>query len=167
MMMTVVSIYAICWLPLHVITLVGDVVPAIYNESYVRVLWIGSHWLAMSSCIYNPFIYWWMNSRFRDGYRYIFMKLKYCCTGKICNSYHEQTRLTFGEDMPITKFSDFNSKTQITLNMNKLDHLEPDITPCTKMKGIIVKNQRGENGYRTSLTVDINSGEKTPLKFTV
>ena len=71
MMMTVVGIYATCWLPLHTITLVGDTRPEIWAAAWVRYVWLGAHWLAMSSCTYNPFIYWWMSQRFRAGYIYL------------------------------------------------------------------------------------------------
>lgn len=31
-------------------------------------LWFACHWLAMSHSCYNPFIYCWMNARFRAGF---------------------------------------------------------------------------------------------------
>ena len=79
MMITVVGIYAVCWLPLHVITICGDVNNDIYNADYMRVVWTCSHWLAMSSCSYNPFVYWWMNTKFREGFMGILVNVKSSC----------------------------------------------------------------------------------------
>ncbi len=79
MMITVVIIYALCWLPLHTITLTGDAHPEIWSYQHIQVVWIACHWLAMSNCCYNPMVYCWMNSRFRNGFRYV---LRYCpCAG--------------------------------------------------------------------------------------
>ena len=75
MMITVVIVYGICWLPLHVITLVGDAHPDIWSFRYIQPIWVMCHWLAMSNCCYNPLVYCWMNSRFRCGFRYVF---RYC-----------------------------------------------------------------------------------------
>ncbi|ESO87467.1 hypothetical protein LOTGIDRAFT_72476, partial [Lottia gigantea] len=68
MMIIVVIIYAVCWLPLHVITIIGAVNPGIYDGQYMNIVWMASHWLAMSNCMYNPFVYCWMNSKFRHGF---------------------------------------------------------------------------------------------------
>ena len=70
-MLTVVIIYALCWLPLHIVTLIGDTDNAIWHFKYIQVVWISCHWLAMSCCCYNPMVYCWMNSTFRNGFRYV------------------------------------------------------------------------------------------------
>ena len=75
MMITVVIIYGLCWLPLHTITIIGDVHRSIWNYEYIQPIWIGCHWLAMSNCCYNPMVYCWMNSRFRNGFKHV---LRFC-----------------------------------------------------------------------------------------
>lgn len=79
MMITVVVFYALCWLPLHIITLVGDHDPSIYDSKHVPILWIFSHWLAMSNSCYNPIIYLWMSPKFRAGLK---LFLQACCVTK-------------------------------------------------------------------------------------
>lgn len=82
MMITVVIIYALCWLPLHTITLVGDAHEQIYHYRYIQVIWIACHWLAMSNSCYNPIVYCWMNSKFRNGFCYVMRWLP-------CIHYHD------------------------------------------------------------------------------
>lgn|SRR6218665_549205 len=75
MMITVVVIYALCWLPLHCITLVGDTHPSVWQFPHIQTIWIACHWLAMSNCCYNPIVYFWMNAKFRHGFRHA---LRWC-----------------------------------------------------------------------------------------
>ncbi|XP_051171097.1 RYamide receptor isoform X2 [Leptopilina boulardi] len=68
MMMTVVTVFTICWLPFNVLILAVE-----RNESLPRwqgfpFLFTALHWLAMSHSCYNPVIYCWMNARFRAGF---------------------------------------------------------------------------------------------------
>ncbi|CAC5392860.1 Rya-R [Mytilus coruscus] len=67
MMATVVVFYALCWLPFHVITLVGDHDHTIYDQKFMPSVWVFSHWLAMSNSCYNPIIYIWLSPKFRAG----------------------------------------------------------------------------------------------------
>ncbi|KAG8177128.1 hypothetical protein JTE90_012011 [Oedothorax gibbosus] len=78
MMIVVVVIFAVCWLPYHVYFLVAHHLPHITNEAYVQPTYLTIYWLAMSNACYNPFIYCWMNSRFRQGFKSIFR----CCEWK-------------------------------------------------------------------------------------
>lgn len=75
MIIVVVVIYAVCWLPLHVITLAGDLDPSIYNQPHMNIVWVCFHWLAMSHSCYNPFVYFGMNKRFRNSLKKV---LKLC-----------------------------------------------------------------------------------------
>ena len=67
MMITVVVFYALCWLPTHVITILGDHDYLIYDHPYMPIIWLLCQWLALSNSCYNPVIYIWMSSKFRNG----------------------------------------------------------------------------------------------------
>ncbi|CAH1794365.1 unnamed protein product [Owenia fusiformis] len=70
MMIMVVIMYGCCWLPLHTITLIGEKSPGIWQIKNINVIYMVFHWIAMSNSCYNPMIYFWMNSKFRNGFRY-------------------------------------------------------------------------------------------------
>lgn len=79
MMLTVVSVFTLCWLPLNTLIVVGDEYDAIWQFGHIQYVWFVCHWLAMSSASYNPVIYCWMNSKYRDGFRYVFRRMLCCC----------------------------------------------------------------------------------------
>lgn len=89
MMITVVIIYSICWLPLHIITIAGDINITFYNLPGMNIMWTASHWLAMSNCMYNPFIYCWMNAKYRNGFINVFS----CFTCGLLKSREEKIEL--------------------------------------------------------------------------
>ncbi|XP_054163911.1 G-protein coupled receptor 83-like [Oppia nitens] len=68
MLIIVVVVFAICWLPVNVIHFV-DFYGNRLNASGCNssTLYLIFYWLGISSCSYNPFIFWWLNHDFRAG----------------------------------------------------------------------------------------------------
>ena len=81
MLMSVVFVYAVCWLPLHVLTIIGQQDPTIFNHNAVHCVWLFSHWLAISNSGVNPVVYFWMNTSYRRG----FIQLFACCVMERCS----------------------------------------------------------------------------------
>ncbi|XP_021351920.1 RYamide receptor-like, partial [Mizuhopecten yessoensis] len=65
MIIVVVIAYLLSWLPLHMITIIGDLDQSIFDSQCVHMLWLTAHWLAFSNSGVNPVIFYWMNSKFR------------------------------------------------------------------------------------------------------
>ena len=71
MLMVVVTLFALCWLPLHVFNIILDFVPQLRNEdapeasSIVVAVYTTAHWLAMSNSFVNPIVYGFLNDSFR------------------------------------------------------------------------------------------------------
>ena len=71
MLVIVVTIFGLCWLPLHVFTLVVDFQPEVLEydtqaeERLLLGIYLGVHWLAMSNSFANPMIYSFTNDNFR------------------------------------------------------------------------------------------------------
>ncbi|XP_047229298.1 substance-P receptor-like [Girardinichthys multiradiatus] len=74
MMIMVVCTFAVCWLPYHVYFLLHQFFPELFEERYIQQVYLAIMWLAMSSTMYNPVIYYCLNSRFRAGFQQVF-----CC----------------------------------------------------------------------------------------
>ncbi|XP_013773885.2 RYamide receptor-like [Limulus polyphemus] len=72
MMITCVTAFTLCWLPLNTLLVAGDHDPSIYTHPHIMYIWFACHWLAMSHACCNPFIYCWMNSKYRAGFRKVF-----------------------------------------------------------------------------------------------
>lgn len=65
MLMTIVALFALCWLPLHVFTLTMDFAPQLHEASSMVTAYYAVHWLAMSNSFMNPIIYGFLNDCFR------------------------------------------------------------------------------------------------------
>lgn len=105
-MITVVGMYSLCWLPLHSITIVGDIDDRIYDYDNMKIIWISAHWFATSHCCYNPFIYWWMNTRFQEGFKSIAACLFGCYKQPSSNTYDEHASST---ELTLLHVHDYNS----------------------------------------------------------
>ncbi|ESN94771.1 hypothetical protein HELRODRAFT_87641, partial [Helobdella robusta] len=78
MLLVVVTLFGVCWLPLHLFNLIIDFMPELNNENKPEASMIGTaiytsvckslvHWLAMSNSFVNPIIYGFLNDNFRVG----------------------------------------------------------------------------------------------------
>jgi len=76
-MIAVVTLYAVCWLPVHVVQITGEINPDIYKLNNFRLVWNFIQWLGQSHACCNPVIYFWMNKKFRIGFVRI-LKLMVC-----------------------------------------------------------------------------------------
>uniref|UniRef100_A0A8C6U9Y2 Tachykinin receptor 1b n=1 Tax=Neogobius melanostomus TaxID=47308 RepID=A0A8C6U9Y2_9GOBI len=63
MMIIVVCTFAVCWLPYHIYFLLHQFFPSIMEDLYIQQVYLAIMWLAMSSTMYNPIIYYCLNSR--------------------------------------------------------------------------------------------------------
>ena len=71
MLVVVVTVFAICWLPLHAFILVTDFKPeltvyeTVAQKHFFVLVYSAVHWLAMSNSCVNPIIYGFMHDSFR------------------------------------------------------------------------------------------------------
>lgn len=69
MLIAMVVIFAICWLPLNIVHMVAE-----YTRTkfvHYRLFFLTTHVIAMSSTVYNPFLYAWLNDNFRKEFQQI------------------------------------------------------------------------------------------------
>ena len=69
MLIAMVTIFVCCWLPLNIVLLTVE-----YNKQYqywyyYTLIFFLAHVIAMSSTIYNPFLYAWMNDNFKKEFK--------------------------------------------------------------------------------------------------
>jgi len=71
MLVVVVTVFAICWLPLHAFILLIDFRPDlteyenISQKHFFVIVYSAVHWLAMSNSCVNPIIYGFLHDSFR------------------------------------------------------------------------------------------------------
>ena len=79
MMVVVVLLYAVCWLPLHALQLATDENPEIFiNVKNLRYIWVSFQIFSASHSCYYPFVYFWMNRKFRKAFQLFFLRCL-CC----------------------------------------------------------------------------------------
>lgn len=66
MLMVVFLVFTVCWLPLHTYHIYQDFRELVGYEKHNSTIFLICHWLAMSSTCYNPFLYCWLNDKFRS-----------------------------------------------------------------------------------------------------
>ncbi len=74
LLLVVVAVFSVCWLPLNLYHVLTDFHPDSSLFQYSSTTYLCLHWLALSSCCHNPFIYCWLNAGFRKE-----LKAKFTC----------------------------------------------------------------------------------------
>ena len=69
MLIAMVSIFVCCWLPLNIWHLFTEYQPQLQVWEYFILIFFIAHIVAMSSTMYNPFLYAWMNENFRKEFK--------------------------------------------------------------------------------------------------
>ena len=68
MLMTIVAMFALCWLPLYLYLVLGMVLPEsifVNNQEVFLTYYFCAHWLAMANSFINPIVYGFLNDGFR------------------------------------------------------------------------------------------------------
>lgn len=71
MLIAMVTIFVICWLPLNLVLLISEYHPTFLSTPYHPLIFMIAHVIAMSSTIYNPFLYAWMNDNFKKEFKLV------------------------------------------------------------------------------------------------
>ncbi|XP_064630394.1 prolactin-releasing peptide receptor-like [Lineus longissimus] len=71
MLIAMVAIFVGCWMPLNVVLLTQEAHPRIETWQWLKLIFFIAHIIAMSSAIYNPFLYAWMNENFRKEFKQV------------------------------------------------------------------------------------------------
>jgi hypothetical protein len=64
MLIIVTLVFALCWLPFYIFNFYNYFIKPL-TSCVPTPLYLILNWLGISSCSYNPFIYWWLNDEFR------------------------------------------------------------------------------------------------------
>ncbi|QQP51792.1 Neuropeptide receptor A10, partial [Caligus rogercresseyi] len=67
MLISMVIVFGTCWLPLNTINFIGDLNYDLYCWEYHHIAFFICHVMAMSSTVYNPFLYGWYNDSFQKS----------------------------------------------------------------------------------------------------
>ena len=65
-LIAIVVCYAILWLPLHVITILGALDKTIYDQMFVHISWMVSQWLTVTTCCVNCIVFYCKNTNYRN-----------------------------------------------------------------------------------------------------
>ncbi|ESN98802.1 hypothetical protein HELRODRAFT_66825, partial [Helobdella robusta] len=71
MLIMMVIFFVLCWMPLNILLIVWEFYAAVEEKSFFIPLFFATHLLAVSSTVYNPFLYAWMNEKFRKEFQKI------------------------------------------------------------------------------------------------
>ncbi len=83
MLIILFLVFTICWFPVNMIRLVMYYFNPLKSKGcQIMTLYLIFYWLGISSCSYNPFIFWWLNKEFRTGTKTLLSFITFKCINK-------------------------------------------------------------------------------------
>ncbi|CAG2103243.1 unnamed protein product, partial [Medioppia subpectinata] len=82
MLITIVILFAVCWLPIHIFNIIVWFFPPNINKSKTLYMtyvfsYFFSHFLSMSHSFINPFVYGFMSENFKLSLRRLLTRMRY------------------------------------------------------------------------------------------
>ena len=71
MLIAMVAIFVVCWLPLNIVHITSEYRAEVGEWEYFVLVFFIAHVIAMSSTVYNPFLYAWMNENFKKEFKQV------------------------------------------------------------------------------------------------
>lgn len=158
MLIAMTVIFILCWLPLNIYHLVmshlaEDRMPSKNNG---LIIFLFLHITAMSSVMYNPFLYGWMNENFNKHFRQLGKNVvKHCCKWRYKNKSKKMTPT--------------NGNNGTEMNANKDDFSprgSPYLTTATDLEGASIQMEdEDEEPFLTgSLESDTSTTPNPPTR---
>ncbi|XP_064642375.1 RYamide receptor-like [Lineus longissimus] len=101
MLMTIVIVFGCLWLPIHIINMILDFIPSLFDAIPVNVflgIYLACHWLAMSNSFTNVLIYWALNDSFRYDCKvlwHVHIRKRHLRSGSTLNQFEFSRNPTF------------------------------------------------------------------------
>ncbi|XP_022081357.1 tachykinin-like peptides receptor 99D isoform X1 [Acanthaster planci] len=131
MIVLVIAVFAVCWFPLHVYQFLAFLHDDIYMKPYAVHIYLSIWTIAMSCSMYNPFIYCWLNDRFRAGFKRVFRCL-------VPKSKSSSDGKGLGRRIPLTPTASSAAATSTTGVNRNIANGKPALLCRTSIMGISV-----------------------------
>ena len=124
-LISMVIIFGTSWLPLNILNLLLDFYTPASNWPYLKLLFLASHAIAMSSTCYNPFLYSWLIDNFRKEFKKVLpcyhFKQSSNVSLKVCEINLKQENTCNGHELMNENISDakknYNDKEEVKLQI--------------------------------------------------
>ncbi|BFY97596.1 hypothetical protein BsWGS_00636 [Bradybaena similaris] len=121
MLIAMVVIFVLCWMPLNMVHLWRDADKSMEGWYYFTLIFFVAHVIAMSSTIYNPFLYAWMNDNFKKEFRQVLPCLFFGRgSDSYANSYTQYTNVEVQQPSVIANRSPIKNGTDNTFMMKDI-----------------------------------------------
>jgi hypothetical protein len=167
MLIAMVVIFAICWLPLNIVHMVEEFHRA--ELSHYKVLFLSTHVIAMSSTIYNPFLYSWLNDNFRKEFQQIvpcLFKICWCLNRRRTNN--PSTQLTnIGDGDIYDRPSTYQMPAESTIATYTQQYAQvKNSTSNGKLNGVQMKKLNNQDICLSNQNDEIPNLQQEPLLIT-